>query len=94
MFHALVPQVNTMSEEQKEKILAMSKTDMPIAERRKTYNALNRRIGRGSLKPGLAEKYFSATDEQKWEMAKHFLVDPDMLFACISPRCLPLSNSF
>ena len=75
--------VKELNEEQLAKVKKLSQGDMTNAERRVWYNALNRRIGRGGLKPGLAEKFQSASGAQKFEMLKAFMADEDMFLGFI-----------
>ena len=59
----------------------MSAKDLPIQERRKLYNALQRRMNNPvGLKPGLVEKYLACKgqDKKRFDMLKEFLTDPDM----------------
>lgn len=76
-------QVTDLTPEQAAKISSMSSKDFPIEDRRCWYNALNRRMNRGNLKPGLLEKYMAAQGSQRWEMVKAFMIDPDMFLVCI-----------
>jgi len=47
------------------------------------FNALQRRISRGNLAPGLVEKYQNISGPQKFEMLKAFMIDPDMKLGSI-----------
>ena len=75
-----------MTEEQKEKLRGLSQGDIPIQQRRAYYNAMNRRIKAGNLKPGLVEKYNSACSSRKerFNLLKEFLIDENMF----SPQSL------
>ncbi len=70
--------VKELKGDQLDKIKDLSQGDLTNQERRMWYNAMNRRIGRGGLKPGLAEKFQSATGAQKFELLKASMADPDM----------------
>ena len=79
-------QVQSFTEEQKGKIKEMSASEIkniPLEERRVWFNALERRLKRPGLKPGLVEKIQSMKGQAKWEAVKSFMVDDDMRLDCI-----------
>lgn len=62
--------VKVLSPEQAQAVLAMTDpVQVPIEERRRQYNAINRRMANPetakSFPPGLVEKWKDATDSQK-----------------------------
>ena len=57
--------------------------NIPIEERRVWFNALERRLKRPGLKPGLVEKIQNMKGQSKWEAVKAFMVDDDMQPGCI-----------
>lgn len=74
-----------ISEDAKKKILSMqSASEMPIEERRKHYNALNRRVKQGGLKDGLSQKYYAClgNHKERFKLLKAFLLDSDMRLGC------------
>jgi hypothetical protein len=78
-------EVTDFSEEQKEKIRAMSQRDLPIEHRRAWYNAMGRRMKRpAGLKPGLVEKYQACArqNRQRFELLREFMVDENMHLGC------------
>lgn len=84
-------QVTSFTDEQKAKIKEMSSSEIkniPLEERRVWFNALERRLKRPGLKPGLVEKVQAMKGQQKWEAVKAFMVDDDMWLACIKVSML------
>ena len=77
---------NEMDEAQKTMVRGLSQGDIPIQQRRGLYNAMNRRIKAGNLKPGLVEKYNAACSSRKdrFSLLKEFLIDENMF----SPQSL------
>ena len=70
-----------MSEEAKEKIRALSQSDVPIGQRRALYNQMGRRVKNSvGLKPGLVEKYNSclSNGKERFKLLKEFIIDADM----------------
>ena len=78
-------QVNSMDENERQKIREMSTKDLKIEERRTLYNALGRRMANPvGLSPGLVEKYVACAgcNTKRFELLKEFMLDADMSLAC------------
>ena len=76
-----VIKVAEMSDEAKEKIRSMQKTDIPIEERRALYNSMARRFRNpNGLKPGLLQKYNACISDQRerFKLLKEFMISEDM----------------
>ena len=77
-------QVTELSEEEKEKVLKMQKTDMSIEDRRMWFNAMARKFANkmyvATLPPGALEKYQAASNgsKEKFEMLKQFICDESL----------------
>ena len=72
----------------------MSQSDIPIAERRRLYNQLGRRLKSPDMAPGLLEQYLSAgsnKDTKRWEYLKAFIVDKSMTLGWTKVRSTTLS---
>lgn len=69
-----------ISDEAKAKIRSLSQADIPIERRRALYNALNRRMSQGNLKPGLVEKYMAASSSRsaRFTLLKEIMLDENM----------------
>ena len=70
-----------MSEEEKDKIRSMSQGDIPIAQRRSSYNQLARRMKNpAGLKPGLVAKYTACmgNSKERFNLLKEFLIDENL----------------
>lgn len=79
-------QVGNLSDEEKERVKNMSVKDLPIQERRKGYNALQRRMNNPvGLKAGVVEEYLACKgqDAKRFELLKNFICDPDMYLISI-----------
>ena len=88
----LIAKVSDLTEEQKAKVRELAQADIPIEERRKLYNRLERRMKNPhNLKPGLIEKYVAAASSRKerFSLLKEFIIDENMS----SPQCLRLYPS-
>ena len=79
-------------DELKAKVLALGKDDLPIAERRRLYNQMNRRMKHPEgLPQGLVEQFtsLSAQSPKRFELLKAFICDRNMrlgtLDSCRSP---------
>lgn len=57
--------------------------NIPVEERRVWFNALDRRLKRPGLRPGLVEKIQNMKGQAKWEAVKAFMVDDEMWLDCI-----------
>lgn len=65
---------------------SLSVKDLPIQERRKAYNAMNRRMNNPiGLKAGVVEKYLACKgqDAKRFQLLKEFICDPDLNLICI-----------
>ncbi len=76
----LISKVQHLTDNQKGKIRELSQSDIPIQQRRALYNQMARRMKGPNLKPGLVEKYTSASSSRKerFQLLKEFLVDENM----------------
>ena len=76
-----------MSEEEKEKIRALSSQQIPIKQRRALYNQMGRRFTHpAGLKAGLLQKYNSCISDQKqrFNLLKEFIISEDMFWPQVS----------
>ena len=90
---SLKVQVGKLPEEVKQKVLSLGKDDLPIAERRRLYNQMNRRLKHPEgLPEGLAEKFnsLSAQSPKRFELLKEFICDRDMQLGTL--HVTPLSQ--
>ena len=73
-------EASEVSEEGKAVIRNLSQADIPIERRRSLYNAMNRRISQGNLKPGLVEKYMATASSRsaRFALLKEFMLDENM----------------
>ena len=77
--------MGALPDDVKAKVMSLSKDALPIAERRRLYNQLGRRIKNPEgLAPGLVEQYlgYSGSDPKRFEMLKNFICD---ICAFVSP---------
>ena len=68
-------------EDVKAKVMALNKDSLPIAERRRLYNQMNRRMKhREGLPQGLVEQFtaLSAQSPKRFELLKEFICDRNM----------------
>ena len=88
--------MGALPDDVKAKVMSLSKDALPIAERRRLYNQLGRRIKNPEgLAPGLVEQYlgYSGSDPKRFEMLKNFICDRNMRLGhlCV---CFTIKNIF
>ena len=79
--NSFLPSSGELSEENKDKVRALSQADIPIQQRRGLYNSMGRRFKHPiGLKPGLLQKYLACVSckKERFNLLKEFIIDEDM----------------